>query len=353
MRLRRRESRAPHRVGQSSDDVAIRGGESTHDRPERRGTLSPLLVRQAAEPGARRPERMRASVLCEVALSLLDQRERERLRLVGGVSAHEMTPWPPRTTPTSSGCAVDEVAQAQAEIEARPLPVEPAEPAAEGIGNAFRPVGGGREGDQRVGVEMVDVREPAEIRARACRSRAPRRPARSGRDRAGRPCRPPGRGPRRRAPSRAAARGRPGRGPRRSGCRDRRPNPSPRARCGSRPVIGSASSTLAEVLPPPKLVTRGSEPRRRDRSTSATISGCSSGLLAIRDRCAEGVGACGRVEPRVLEDDRDVARGGVGKRDVARQFDARKLAGSVSRMWRVRREPTVTSTGPTGSRSSK
>jgi hypothetical protein len=56
------------------------------------------------------------------------------------------------------GLGGDEVAQAQAEIEARPLPAEPAEPAAESVRNSFRPVGGGREGDQRVGVEMVDVR---------------------------------------------------------------------------------------------------------------------------------------------------------------------------------------------------
>ena len=68
-----------------------------------------------------------------------------------------MTPWPPRTTPTSSGCARDEIAQAEAEIEARPLPVEPAEPAAEGVGDSVPPFRGGREGDQRVGVEMVDV----------------------------------------------------------------------------------------------------------------------------------------------------------------------------------------------------
>src|SRR5918994_5767523 len=56
------------------------------------------------------------------------------------------------------------------------------------------------------------------------------------------------------------------------------------------PVIGSSRSTLTEVLPPPKFVTRRSDPRRSDRSTRATISGCSRGLLAMRDRDHRGSG---------------------------------------------------------------
>ena len=51
----------------------------------------------------------------------------------------------------------DQVAQAQAEIEAGPLPVEPAEPAAEGIGYVVAAVGGCRERDQRVGMQVIDM----------------------------------------------------------------------------------------------------------------------------------------------------------------------------------------------------
>ena len=108
--------------------------------------------------------------------------------------------------------------------------------------------------------------------------------------------------------------------------------PSPRSTARSSPVIGSASSTFAEVLPPPKFVTPD-RPRRRDRSTSATSSGCSSGLLAIRDGRAEGVGACGRVEPRVAGGRSGRRIRPCSKRDVARQVEARQL--------RAIREPDV------------
>ena len=41
--------------------------------------------------------------------------------------------------------------------------------------------------------------------------------------------------------------------------------------CRGTPVIGSARVTLADVLPPAKLVTRLSAPRRLDRASEATI----------------------------------------------------------------------------------
>ena len=59
--------------------------------------------------------------------------------------------------PGQLGLGEDEVTEAEAEIEARPLPVEPAEPAAESPRDVLAPVRGGRKRDQRVGMEMVDV----------------------------------------------------------------------------------------------------------------------------------------------------------------------------------------------------
>ena len=59
--------------------------------------------------------------------------------------------------PCQLGLRKDEITEAEAEIEARPLPVEPAEPAAESPSDVLAPARGGRERDQRVRMEMVDV----------------------------------------------------------------------------------------------------------------------------------------------------------------------------------------------------
>ena len=56
------------------------------------------------------------------------------------------------------GRAVHEVAQTEPQVEAGPLPVEPAESAREGLCDPLPPVRGRRERDQRVGVKVVDVR---------------------------------------------------------------------------------------------------------------------------------------------------------------------------------------------------
>ena len=164
----------------------------------------------------------------------------------------------------------------------------------------------------------------------------------------------PRRAPRRRAPSRAAVRGRQGRAQSAVSVPRSPPDPFTASTVRASPVIGSSRSTLADVLPPPKFVTRGSAPSRRDRSTSATISGCSSGLTRHRRSSLRGC----RRPPRC----RAASAGGRSGTSLSAVYAKGTSRGSstpanwvasVSRMWRVRRGPTVTSTGPTGSRSSK
>ena len=74
-------------------------------------------------------------------------------------------------------------------------------------------VGGGRQGDAGVGVQVVDVQRHRRGRASRCRSTARPRPCRAGSSRRPRPSRPRGRRPGRRRPATAAGRGGAPRGP--------------------------------------------------------------------------------------------------------------------------------------------
>ncbi len=157
-RRRLRGEEVEHDVGvrQTADDAPVCRRKPAHDGREHGRTLVSLRVRQAAVARSRRPERLRAALLREVALRLVDQREGERLRLLGRVGPRDHAV-AAEDDPGQLGLREDEVTEAEAEIEARPLPVEPAEPAAESPRDVLAPVRGGRERDQRVGMEMVDV----------------------------------------------------------------------------------------------------------------------------------------------------------------------------------------------------
>ena len=67
-------------------------------------------------------------------------------------------PWPPSTTPFSSGFDSRHRAELEAEVEARALPGQEAELAAEDFSRQRLRVFARRDRDHRVGVDMVDMR---------------------------------------------------------------------------------------------------------------------------------------------------------------------------------------------------
>ena len=265
-----------------------------------------------------------------------------------------MTPWPPRTTPARSGCAATRSRRRRP--RSKPGRCQSSQPSRPPKASATRsrPVGGGREGDQRVGMEMVDVRG----REKSVQRRVDRR-HRAARPEAGvveqgdhvvlvvealvdalhraQPLEVDQREPRRP-----------------SACRGRRRSPSRRARVAARPVIGSSSSTLAEVLPPPKFVTRGSDAEaarplderddlrvleRATRHTRWSCRGCR------RLQTCRAASAGGRSERRTRPCRQTGRRAAARPRTAARGPSAGRGACAARRR--------VTSTGPTGSRSSK
>ena len=166
------------RVGEPADDVPIRGRKATHDRREHRCTSAPLHLGQGLVAGTRRPERLGTPVLFEISVRLLDQRQCQGLRLVGRVGPRDDAV-AAQHDPVELGLGGDEVAEPQAEVEPGPLPVEPAEPALERRLDVLAAVRRGREGDQGVRMQVVDmgegkksVQRRVDRRDRAARSEA-------------------------------------------------------------------------------------------------------------------------------------------------------------------------------------
>ena len=66
-------------------------------------------------------------------------------------------PWPPRITPIACGLAVLDRGDVEAELEAGAAPRHPHDLVAEDLLGQLLAVGGGRDGDAGVGVQVVDV----------------------------------------------------------------------------------------------------------------------------------------------------------------------------------------------------
>ncbi len=167
-----------------------------------------------------------------------------------------MSPWPASTTPRMLRIRADRVAQSQAQVEARPLPWQPSEFAAEHFARDSFAVARRRNCDDGVGMHMVDVRE---------RQKRMKRSIDAGGAGAA------GKGAivevRRRSRLRARVRG--SGFPARRVCLDTvfaKPDRSIEPRSSPDPfthkivtrslLSGSTSAIFADVLPPPKLVTR-------------------------------------------------------------------------------------------------
>ena len=74
------------------------------------------------------------------------------------VSPHAVMPWPPRMQPIACGfCCLDR-GDVEAELEAGAPPRHPHDLLAEDLRRELLAVGGGRDRDARVGVQVVDVR---------------------------------------------------------------------------------------------------------------------------------------------------------------------------------------------------
>ena len=185
-------------------------------------------VRRASSPSSSianaRPERFRTSVIGEEPLGALDELQRRRLALVAQRGPADET-MATEHQAAHAGMRVDVCGDGETQLEPRPSPVEPAHVGAVALPHEAFSVGGGREGDDGIGMGVVDV-VGVEQRMKWCvdrRRRTTRR--RSGTSRSTRRGRPRAR--RRRADARAPGpgRGRAGRARRSSRCRGRRPSP--------------------------------------------------------------------------------------------------------------------------------
>ncbi len=81
----------------------------------------------------------------------------ERASHSSDVSPQAVIPWPPRIAPIASGSIAPDRGDVEAELEARAPPGDPGDAVAEAASGQRLAVGRGREGDPRVGMEVVDV----------------------------------------------------------------------------------------------------------------------------------------------------------------------------------------------------
>ena len=159
----RRGSRARPRSRRSARSPAGRDprGHGSWARAARRARRR-SSTGQRGERLTPRAERVGPAVLGEVTLGVLDQGQRERARTSSDVSAQEMTPWPPSTTPRRPG--VPATRSRSRSPRSKPGRCQSSQPSRPSKASAtpLAPVGGRRERDQRVGVEVVDVRRREE-----------------------------------------------------------------------------------------------------------------------------------------------------------------------------------------------
>ena len=145
------------RVGEVADERPVGRGESPHDRSEPRGLGHAHGVGERRHRVDRQSERVtpchgvpRNCSACSI--SRIDVASHSSL-----VAPQQIMPWPPSTAPTASGCVSREVAEREPELETGALPGEPPHLVAEALGDEPLAVGGRRERDHRVGMEVVDV----------------------------------------------------------------------------------------------------------------------------------------------------------------------------------------------------
>ena len=143
-------------VAEGGDHRALRRGHAAHDRGEGGGPLAAFVVGEGGEPVAHRPERAVEVALGEELLGAGDEIEGQRLARLAGVGPADHPVALEHRAAGVRGAAL-EVAEGEAELEARSLPRQPADVGAVALGDERLAALGGGEGDHRVGVEVVDV----------------------------------------------------------------------------------------------------------------------------------------------------------------------------------------------------
>ena len=144
------------RVVEVADLWAVERGEAAHDRQQGGGPRAALRGRQRLVPGQRRPERLGAPPFGDEPLRRPDDVERVRLARLrrvrpGGdaVAAED----------AADGCGVrvTDGGDVEPQLEPGPAPGDPGHAIAERLAGQRLAVGGGRERDPGVGMEVVDV----------------------------------------------------------------------------------------------------------------------------------------------------------------------------------------------------
>ena len=165
---RRAERRQPRVLGPADeveDDLAVGvvadlrpvgRGQPADERQERGRAGVALRLGERLVAGDRRPERLGPAVLRDEALGRPDDLERARLALRGRV-APGGDPVAAEDRPDRLGVCPPDLGHVETELEARPAPVDPGDAIAEAAPGQRLAVGGGRERDPRIGVEVVDV----------------------------------------------------------------------------------------------------------------------------------------------------------------------------------------------------
>ena len=143
-------------VGEVADLRPVGGRQAADARQQRRGPCAALVRRAAAEPATTGAERVRPAVLGDVARAVrIIQSEFDSASSL--VAPHAVMPCPPRITPIASGWAPLDRRDVESELEPGPSPRHPQHAVAEALLGQLLPVGGGRDRDPGVGVEVVDV----------------------------------------------------------------------------------------------------------------------------------------------------------------------------------------------------
>ena len=191
VRARRPERGQPRVLGPAtkSSTTAVSSkwptcGRSVEARPRRTGSSAAARSRRSAagsgsKPGTTGPERLGPAVLVDEPLGGPDDLERVRLAFVRGVAPGGDAVAAEDRADRLGPVAADR-GDVETELEARPTPRDPRHAIAEAAAGQRLAVGGGRERDPGVGMEVVDVGGVDEARASRCRSTAPRRRDRGG-----------------------------------------------------------------------------------------------------------------------------------------------------------------------------
>ncbi len=144
-------------VGEVPHLRVVGGGQPAEHGGQGRCPLAAPRAGQRLKVKNHIAERLRAPTGVQVLLGRGDDLQGASLAFIAGI-APGRDPVPAENDPHGLRGATAELGDVQAELEARAPPRDPADPVAEAVTGQRRPIGCGREGDPRVGVQVVDMR---------------------------------------------------------------------------------------------------------------------------------------------------------------------------------------------------